>query len=95
MKYSEDPQPVHNKQLEMKQIKINLTTFLNLGGSLDKFPLEFARTTYCDSNRDKEIDHIEPTDLFFRVFFKDGTSEVYAKMWIESTVEFILDQKYL
>lgn len=79
----------------MKQIKIDLITFLNLGGSLDKFPLEFARTTYYDNNQKKKIDHIDSAGHLFRVFFDDGTSHVYAGMWIESTVEFVLDQKYL
>lgn len=81
----------------MKQIKIDLTAFLNFGGLLDKFPLKFARTTYDDCNQTKEIDRIEPVNDLFRVFFKDGENDVCAGRWIAAfvNVELILDQKDL
>lgn len=79
----------------MKHITIDLTTFLNFGGSLDKFPLKFARTTYSDKNQGKTIESIQRDGHLFRIFYSDGTNHVYSGRSIESTVEFVLDQKYL
>lgn len=71
----------------MKQY-IDLTTFLNSGGTLDTFPLNSARILYNDDGKYKVIDRIESSDAYFRVFFTDGTSNVYGGIWIESVVDY-------
>lgn len=89
-----------------KRIAITLDEYIKFGGDLSKTNFSIAKTTYGDKNQGKMIESItfgevkthtypaKSTVQLYKVKFIDGTEHQYAGMWIEVSVDFVLDPKY-
>lgn len=86
--------------------KINLNTYLSLGGKIENLNFDKTFTTYYDRNIGQSISSISvgsktnpsfgnPNGVqLYSVEYTNGSSHNYADMWIETEVELTLTSNY-
>lgn len=90
----------------MKRLTITLDEYIKYGGDIAQLALSPLKTTYSDKNQGKAISSIsigpvkEPiypnkfSVQLYTVIFIDNISHDYAGSWIETSVDFVLHNKY-